>query len=295
MEDNAPMELDVAAVADAVEQATAGTGGSITNNMSTSTTITPGLGPPPPPLPPGWLMKQSRTNPMHYYFYEMETGYTTWDPPISSTRTMTTAEEVQDVLASLPVNTMQDQDQQAQQEDEKNYTIDSNDMNDDGGGENNNDDDDDDEAAPSSAKAERDGTTSASSSSSNKRRKTKKSPDQVRVLHILKKHKDSRRPSSWRQKVITQTREEAHEELKALLDLLEDDEDDPEALRATFEEIARTESDCSSAKRGGDLGYFTRGKMQPPFENASFALKKNELTHDIVDSSSGSHIILRIG
>ena len=29
-----------------------------------------------------------------------------------------------------------------------------------------------------------------------------------------------------------------------------------------FDEIATTESDCSSAKRGGDLGTFGRGKMQ---------------------------------
>lgn len=30
----------------------------------------------------------------------------------------------------------------------------------------------------------------------------------------------------------------------------------------TFEELARLESDCSSARKGGDLGYFTRGQMQ---------------------------------
>lgn len=31
----------------------------------------------------------------------------------------------------------------------------------------------------------------------------------------------------------------------------------------TLEELAETESDCSSAKQGGgDLGFFTRGKMQ---------------------------------
>lgn len=30
----------------------------------------------------------------------------------------------------------------------------------------------------------------------------------------------------------------------------------------TFEDVARTESDCSSAKKGGDLDFFGRGKMQ---------------------------------
>lgn len=39
-----------------------------------------------------------------------------------------------------------------------------------------------------------------------------------------------------------------------------------------FEELASKESDCSSAKRGGDLGHFTRGKMQKSFEDASYLL-----------------------
>ena len=277
MAETAPMELDVVAVADAVEKATAATG-AVAGSGNTATTVAadvPGVGPPPAPLPPGWLIKQSRSNPMYYYYYDMETGLTTWDPPVNPARTMTTAAEVEEVLASLPVNTLQNGDQEQNQ--------------------NGQPDENSASTTKDGADEERYTKESSSSSSSNKRRKTKKSPEQVRVLHILKKHKDSRRPSSWRQKTITQTREEAHEELKSLLELLEDDADDPEALRATFEEIARTESDCSSAKRGGDLGYFTRGKMQPPFENASFSLNKGELTKEIVDSSSGSHIILRIG
>ncbi|KAF1332369.1 Peptidyl-prolyl cis-trans isomerase nima-interacting 1, partial [Globisporangium splendens] len=48
-----------------------------------------------------------------------------------------------------------------------------------------------------------------------------------------------------------------------------------------------------SAKRGGDLGRFTRGKMTPPFEAASFALKVGELS-DLVESDSGIHVILRV-
>ena len=34
------------------------------------------------------------------------------------------------------------------------------------------------------------------------------------------------------------------------------------AEEARFAELASTESDCSSAKRGGDLGVFGRGMMQ---------------------------------
>ena len=33
-------------------------------------------------------------------------------------------------------------------------------------------------------------------------------------------------------------------------------------VRNTFQDLAKEESDCSSAKRGGDLGFFEKGKMQ---------------------------------
>ena len=43
-----------------------------------------------------------------------------------------------------------------------------------------------------------------------------------------------------------------------------------------FEDLASEFSDCSSAKKGGDLGPFGRGQMQKPFEDATFGL---EVTH----------------
>ena len=60
----------------------------------------------------------------------------------------------------------------------------------------------------------------------------------------------------------------------------------------TFEELASQFSDCSSAKKGGDLGLFGPGQMQKPFEEATFALKVGELS-ETVDTDSGVHIILR--
>ena len=118
-------------------------------------------------------------------------------------------------------------------------------------------------------------------------------PEKVRALHILKKHRDSRRPSSWRQAKITISKKQAVEELRELITILQDVASDPKELRATFEELAKTESDCTSAKRGGDLGFFGRKKMQPNFEKASFALAVGQMSK-VVETSSGVHVILRL-
>lgn len=60
-----------------------------------------------------------------------------------------------------------------------------------------------------------------------------------------------------------------------------------------FKKIASEFSDCSSAKRGGDLGAFSRNKMQKTFEDVSFALKIGEMSN-ITDTDSGLHLILRV-
>jgi NIMA-interacting peptidyl-prolyl cis-trans isomerase 1 len=67
----------------------------------------------------------------------------------------------------------------------------------------------------------------------------------------------------------------------------------PEEMQNLFMTIAHTESDCSSAQKGGDLGLFSRGQMQKSFEDATFALKPGEIS-ELVDSDSGIHIILRV-
>jgi len=52
--------------------------------------------------------------------------------------------------------------------------------------------------------------------------------------------------------------------------------------------------DSGSAKRDGNLGYFGRGKMVKPFEDAAFKLEVGEVSEP-VKSEYGYHLIKRLG
>ena len=59
----------------------------------------------------------------------------------------------------------------------------------------------------------------------------------------------------------------------------------------SFEELAKQYSeDTGSKEKGGDLGYFTAGKMVKEFEDAAYKLKKDEVSEP-VKSQFGYHII----
>ncbi|WP_336287984.1 peptidylprolyl isomerase [Bartonella sp. CB60] len=58
-----------------------------------------------------------------------------------------------------------------------------------------------------------------------------------------------------------------------------------------FEEVAKKNSTDGSASVGGDLGYFSRGQMVKPFEDAAFGLKVGEYTKKPVESLFGWHVI----
>jgi peptidyl-prolyl cis-trans isomerase NIMA-interacting 1 len=120
-------------------------------------------------------------------------------------------------------------------------------------------------------------------------------PSEIRALHILKKHAGSRRPSSWRSAYITQTKEEAVQQIKDIRAQLQEcgELNGAVAMRQQFGEVAKVESDCSSAAKYGDLGSFGRGMMQAPFEDAAFRLNVGEMS-GVVSTDSGIHIILRV-
>ena len=100
-----------------------------------------------------------------------------------------------------------------------------------------------------------------------------KQPEQVRAMHILIM-------------VAPQATEEqkaaARKKLKEVQKKLGKGED--------FETLAKEYSEGPSGAKGGDLGYFSRGQMVPPFEEAAFALKPGEVS-DIVETRFGIHLI----
>ncbi|RSH84343.1 uncharacterized protein EHS24_005863 [Apiotrichum porosum] len=121
---------------------------------------------------------------------------------------------------------------------------------------------------------------------------TVRPPGHIRASHILSKHANSRRTSSWRQDKITRPAPEARAAIQSHIDRLKNLP--ANQLAAEFAQIASTESDCSSARKGGDLGWFGKGQMQRTFEEAAYALQPGELS-PLVETDSGIHVILRTG
>ncbi len=100
-----------------------------------------------------------------------------------------------------------------------------------------------------------------------------KQPAQVKASHILIKVEpaaDDAKKAEARKKI-----EGIQQKLKAGGD---------------FAELAKEYSEGPSGPRGGDLGYFSRGQMVKPFEDAAFSMKTDEVS-GLVETRFGYHLI----
>ena len=103
----------------------------------------------------------------------------------------------------------------------------------------------------------------------------------IRARHILVAYADARRAPDE----ITRTREEAETRAAQVLAELE--------TGADFVTVAKEFSDDGSRKRGGDLGVFTKGVMNPVFEAATLDLEVGDRSA-VIETPFGFHIIERL-
>ena len=90
--------------------------------------------------------------------------------------------------------------------------------------------------------------------------------------------------------------ETSREEIKASHILMDTESEAIDVIKMLndgddFVELAKNKSTGPSGPSGGDLGWFKRGQMVPPFEKAAFSLNKNEITQRPVQTQFGWHVI----
>lgn len=99
-------------------------------------------------------------------------------------------------------------------------------------------------------------------------------PEQAKASHIL---------IGVDAKADAEAKKKAKDKADALLKEVKEGKKD-------FAELAKTNSTCPSSAQGGDLGFFGKGQMVKPFEDAAFALNPGEVS-GVVETQFGYHII----
>lgn len=115
------------------------------------------------------------------------------------------------------------------------------------------------------------------------------SEDESRAFYDATKDTLAVKPVTWQLGMIMreikasqESRDAKLAELKAIQARLNKGED--------FATLASANSDCPSKEVGGDLGFFKKGMMVKPFEDAAFALNIGEVS-DVVETQFGYHLI----
>ena len=98
-------------------------------------------------------------------------------------------------------------------------------------------------------------------------------PAKVKARHILIKSQSDASESDQK---------EAKDKIEAAQKRLEDGE--------KFAKVAKDVSEGPSSKKGGDLGFFSKGRMVKGFEDAAFGLEPGEVS-DVVKTRFGYHLI----
>jgi peptidyl-prolyl cis-trans isomerase C len=110
-------------------------------------------------------------------------------------------------------------------------------------------------------------------------------PEQVKVRHIVIGPR-------------SQSREEALQQIQKVLSGLHAQDEaikfsEPAATQMrvhNFAEMARKYSQDASAESGGDLGWVSRGQLDPTFEEAAFKIQKGRLS-GVIQTDFGYHLI----
>lgn len=106
---------------------------------------------------------------------------------------------------------------------------------------------------------------------------TQQAASEVKARHILICYKDA--PNC----TLSLTKEEALAKINELKALARPD---------NFAALATAHSSDGSAPQGGDLGWFGRGRMVAPFEEAAFGIQKGEISN-VVETQFGYHLVYK--